>query len=536
MTGRPRRATLLAVAISSALLAFAFASTSASAAVNPMMSTNYEFSCGLKNNGTISCFGDNDQGQLGNGTFDQSFIPVQVSGITNAVAIATSDETACALLADTSVRCWGQGGDGELGDGPSTDSNVPVQPAGLTAVKALTALDYSFCAHMIDNTVKCWGAQENGQFGTGDTNDVVVPTTVPGLTNVAKVSNGQDVLCAIITGGTVKCLGDDSDGGLGNGLPLADSTTAVDVSGITNAIDIAVGDESACALLASTQVVCWGESDEGQTGNGDVTGADQPEPVTALLPSNVITIRPGYDNACAVTADNKVFCWGNNEDGQAGDGSSGNDKFTPVQVQNLGPFADFAQQFEAAPCVIRAGGAVACWGSNGYGEAGDGNISTADILSPREISNLNLTPVPFASAQNTISTAGKATVDRKKRFYTRNGSFSMQPSVYSLQSVACSGLATFTTKYRYTAIKIVKRKGKRVRKKVKKTKTVRTTAPMVPSGANCAANFSLKKLPVKFLNNKTITIDASFPGNAALEPATASLKTKLPKVKFKKKR
>lgn len=534
-TGLPRPL-LLALFLAGALMTTAFAAASANAAVNPQISTNYEFSCGLKNDGTVHCFGDNDQGQLGNGNNTPSYVPVQVSGITNAVAIATSDETACALLADTSVRCWGQGGDGELGIGLEEDRNTPVQPTGLTGVKAISGQDYSFCAHMIDNTVKCWGYQDQGQFGTGGTADVLVPTTVPGLTNVAKVSNGQDIVCAIIVGGAVKCLGDDSGGGLGNGLPLADSLTAVDVSGVTNAIDIAVGDESACALLATGQVMCWGDNGDGQLGNGDVIGTDQNTPVAAILPGNVASIRAGYDDACAITADNKIYCWGNNTDGQAGDGSSGDDKYTPVQVQNLGAFVEFAQQYESTPCVVKAGGAVACWGNNEYGSGGDGNVSLADILSPRDISNLNLTPLPFASAQNTVATAGKAKVDRKKRYYTRSGTFSVQPSVFSIQTVACAGLATVTTKYSYRAIKIVKRKGKRVRKKVKKTKTVRTTAQMAPSGANCAASFSLKKLPVKYLNNKSITINATFAGNAALEPATASLKTKLPKVKIKKKR
>lgn len=536
MTRKSRRAIVLALAISSALLALAFGSASASAAVNPMMSTNYEFSCGLKNNGTIHCFGENDQGQLGNGTNGQSYLPVQVSGITNGIAIATSDETACALLSDTSVRCWGQGTSGELGDGLGSSSNVPVQPLGLTGVKAISGLDYSFCALMIDNSVKCWGYQENGQFGTGNIDNVLVPTAVPGLTNVAKVSVGQDNVCAIIIGGTVKCLGDDDSGGLGNGPPLADSFTAVDVSGITNALDIAVSDESACALLVTGQVMCWGDNGQGQLANGDVIGTDQDAPVPALLPNSVSSIHSGYDGGCAVTADKKVYCWGRNFRGQAGDGSSGDDKFTPVQVLNLGSFVEFVQQFEETPCVIRAGGAVACWGSNEKGSGGDGNLSLANILSPREISNLNLTPVPFASTQNTFAVAGKAKVDRKKRFYTRSGTFSVRPSVFSIQSVACASTVTISTKYSYRAIKIVKRKGKRVRKKVKKVKTVRTKPLMTPSGVDCTANFTLKKLPVQFMNGRSITMTATFAGNTAVEPVTASLKTKLPKVKLKKKR
>ena len=140
------------------------------------LSAGTEGECAVLADGTAACWGANNHGQLGNGTVTNgppygSSTPVAVSGLTNVIAITTAGSYACALLSEGSVSCWGDNEDGTLGNGTTTDSALPVAVPGLTDIVAISAgIDHA-CALAVDGTVWCWGLNINGELGHAPTND-----------------------------------------------------------------------------------------------------------------------------------------------------------------------------------------------------------------------------------------------------------------------------------------------------------------------------------------------------------------------------
>jgi alpha-tubulin suppressor-like RCC1 family protein len=193
--------------------------------------------------GTVKCWGDNGEGELGDAVTNHSGVtkdwlgndfsptPVAVSNITSATAIGSSKgEYSCALISGGTVKCWGQGGAGELGNGQNTDSFTPVQVSNITSASAAGGGEAYSCAVLSDGTVECWGSNEDGQLGNGTTTSSSSPVQVSGITSASAVDGAYDHTCAL-TGGTVKCWGDNYYGQLGNG-EMGYSSVPVGVIGL----------------------------------------------------------------------------------------------------------------------------------------------------------------------------------------------------------------------------------------------------------------------------------------------------------------
>jgi alpha-tubulin suppressor-like RCC1 family protein len=228
--------------------------------------------CALLANGSIQCWGYNGEGQLGNNSTVNSSIPVTVSGITTATAIAMGSNaigvsSSCALLEGGSVVCWGYNGDNELGNGTAVDSWVPVPVSGISNATAIS----TSCAVLAGGTVKCWGNNNYGELGSGSTAaGSSVPVTVSGITTAVAVSSDLTA-CAILSGGTIKCWGDNSNGTFGNNTSTSSNVPVSAASGITNATQISVGVYGACARLTGGSVKCWGDAD--YLGNGTASNS-----------------------------------------------------------------------------------------------------------------------------------------------------------------------------------------------------------------------------------------------------------------------
>ena len=182
--------------------------------------------CAILDDGSVSCWGYNSNGQLGDGTTTNRNTPTQTSSLgtdRTAVAISTGQHHTCAILDDGSVSCWGDNDYGKLGDGTTTDRNTPTQTSSLgtdrTAV-AISAGDYHTCAILDDGSVSCWGYNDYGQLGDGTTTDRNTPTQTSSLgtdrTAVA-ITAGDYHTCAILDDGSVSCWGYNSYGQLGDG-------------------------------------------------------------------------------------------------------------------------------------------------------------------------------------------------------------------------------------------------------------------------------------------------------------------------------
>jgi alpha-tubulin suppressor-like RCC1 family protein len=188
-----------------------------------------EHVCVLQASGKIFCWGNNENGQLGNGGTSNSDNPAQVSGITNAVQVAVGSDHSCALLSDSTVSCWGANFGGQLGDGTTNPHHTPAPVPGLSRVAHIaTGGDVTY-AQMADGTVQVWGFNTQSQFGDGTTSaGRPSPGLIPGLTGVAVISAGLQHQCALLTNNTVVCWGKNQQGQLGNGT-TTDSAVPVTV-------------------------------------------------------------------------------------------------------------------------------------------------------------------------------------------------------------------------------------------------------------------------------------------------------------------
>ena len=238
-----------------------------------------EFSCVSLTDGTISCYGGNDLGQLGNGTnaSASAAAPAKVLGISTAVDVdAGFTKFACATLQNGTVQCWGRNDSGQLGNGSTVGTNRPITVPGVTNAVAVSAGSTSACALLSDRTVKCWGS---GLLGNGTTSVRSQPVTVVGLNNAVSISVGGNHACAVTTAGQVLCWGQNASGQLGNGTRTASSLTVV-VNGVNNAVGSSSGVLHSCVRRSTASVSCWGEDAQGQTSGR--RGEDKLTPVTPV--------------------------------------------------------------------------------------------------------------------------------------------------------------------------------------------------------------------------------------------------------------
>jgi alpha-tubulin suppressor-like RCC1 family protein len=347
--------------------------------------------CALLSDGTVKCWGENWDGQLGDGKSNPienySAIPVTVTGLSTAVAVSTEDYYTCALLSDGTAKCWGDNTFGELGDGTTTSSSTPVPVSGLINAVAIAVGGRFTCALLSDGTAKCWGNNWYGQLGDGTTTDSHTPVPVSGLINAVAIATGGYHTCALLSDGTVKCWGWNDYGQLGDGTTTL-RTTPVTVSGLTNAVAIAAGDEHTCALLSDGTVKCWGYNGVGQLGDGKSNPIESHSaiPVTVTGLSNAVAIAAGWAHTCALLSDGTAKCWGDNDFGQLGDGTT-TLRTTPVTVSGLtNAVAIAAGTYHT--CALLSNGTVKCWGYNGVGQLGDG--TTTNRNTPVTVLNYNI--------------------------------------------------------------------------------------------------------------------------------------------------
>lgn len=337
------------------------------------------YTLALLRDGTVRAWGDNSEGQLGDGSTMVRARPVVVPGLAGVAQVAAGAYSSCARLTDGTVRCWGAGTNGQLGDGQRAARPTPGPVSGVAGAIDVAVGLYHACAVVTDGTVRCWG--RGGDVGDGTVSTRDTPVTLAGLAGVTRVVIGRSNLagetgsfnCALRGDGTVSCWGTNGAGQLGNGTRDGARTPA-DVPGLTHVADLALGGQHGCAVLRDNTVRCWGANARGELGDGTREMRVTPVAVPGL--TGVRKVVCGDGHSCALLTDGTVRCWGANGAGELGQGTRGSDPVTsPVAVPGLAGVADLAAGSEHT-CAVLGDGATRCWGNNFTSQLGDGTEET----------------------------------------------------------------------------------------------------------------------------------------------------------------
>jgi alpha-tubulin suppressor-like RCC1 family protein len=229
----------------------------------------------------LACWGFGLFGMLGNGQLDHSLSPVD-PGLSDVVQLAGGYYHACALHRDSTLSCWGNNDHGQLGVEGIDMAKVPTKVPNLDQVTQVAASANHTCAVRADHSVWCWGDGKYGQLGHGDTASHPTPTQVPGVSDAVEVDTGTDLTCARLGSGQVSCWGMNFSGQLGRPELVGEPLTAAVVAGVSNCVQVVAGHSMACALLIGGDLKCWGQNWYGQLGDG--TTDDAAEPKTVLRP------------------------------------------------------------------------------------------------------------------------------------------------------------------------------------------------------------------------------------------------------------
>ncbi|MDV5148785.1 chromosome condensation regulator RCC1 [Streptomyces sp. SBC-4] len=290
--------------------------------------TNQVFALALLRDGTLQSWGGNVSGQLGDGTTVNRAFPAAVAGLSGVTGIAAGLDFSMALRGGR-VLSWGSDAFGQLGNGlpdPSGATTLPVAVQSLNRVKAISAGCQFALALREDGTVWTWGRNHEGQLGIGSLTDRNTPQRVAGLENIVAVKAGCRHALALTSDHTVKAWGRNGSGELGNDS-TDPSTVPVDVKHLDHVAEIFAGPYHNLALLDDGSVRSWGENWAGQLGDGTKVKRTTPVPLPRL--SGVSSLLGGWNFTLALLDDQSVLAWGENDLGQLGDGST-TSSLTPV--------------------------------------------------------------------------------------------------------------------------------------------------------------------------------------------------------------
>ncbi len=379
---------------------------------------------------STKCWGLNTTGQLGQGDTENrgdqagemgnNLSPIDLGLGRFAVALAAGGGFTCAVLDDHTTKCWGDNQFGELGQGDTVSRGDGATEmganllaidlgAGRTAVALAAGLQFA-CALLDNATVKCWGKNDVGQLGQGDTaargdgatemgNNLLAIDLGTGRT-AAALAAGQSFVCALLDDATVKCWGDNSAGQLGQGdtatrgdgaAEMGDNLLAIDLGGVHTAVAIAAGNLHACAVLDDATVKCWGDNSAGQLGQGDTAARGDG---AAEMGNNLLTIdlgtgrtavalTAGVSETCALLDNATVKCWGANGNGELGQGDITTRGDGPGEMGDALPAISLGLDRTAVAiasggndtCALLDDGMVKCWGKNDVGQLGQGDTA-----------------------------------------------------------------------------------------------------------------------------------------------------------------
>jgi alpha-tubulin suppressor-like RCC1 family protein len=330
----------------------------------------------IKTDGTLLSWGNNASGSLGNNSqflLNES-APVAVVNAADIVALAAGQEHSLALKADGTVLAWGNDAGGQLGDNAALEDKAkPVVVNGANQIIDIAAGLFFSLALKSDGTMLAWGNNSKGQLG--DSNiiaDKPTPVAVSGASDIVAIAAGSEHSLALKADGTMLAWGLDNNGQLGNDAHLVDQPLPVPVANATGIVSIAAGYNHSLALTSSGNVLAWGSDFGGQLGD-NIPKVNKSTPVSVTGANQIVAIAGGHFHSLALKADGTMLAWGSDTFGELGDGDQLNPQGLPVNVENVSNIVaiDAGEQFSLA---LKSDGTLQSWGQDSSGQLGDGSV------------------------------------------------------------------------------------------------------------------------------------------------------------------
>lgn len=395
----------------------------------PTLALGADHTCATLDDRTVKCWGYNARGALGIGDRDNrgdapgemgGALPTVALGVgRTALEVRSGGSFVCAVLDDRSVKCWGSNDRGQLGLGDTIDRGRETEDMGDAlprldlgtgrTVQSLTAGAAHTCAILDDASIRCWGDNDSGQLGLGDTTargtsksqmgSALAPVPIGTGRSAKAIAAGARHTCAILDDGSVKCWGRNGWGQLGLGdkanrgsspNQMGDALARVDLGPARTALAIAAGSSHTCAILDDRSVKCWGSTEVGQLGLGEIDNhrGDASGEMGAALPRvelgtgrAAVAIAAGSNHTCVILDDHSLKCWGDGGSGQLGYGDvtyRGAGPFEmgdalPAVALGSGRHAVSLSLGGAHTCVVLDDHSIKCWGRNAFGTLGLGD-------------------------------------------------------------------------------------------------------------------------------------------------------------------
>jgi len=299
--------------------------------------------------------------------------------------ISAGTDHACGIRTGDVVYCWGDNFNGEGGIGTfNTPTLLPLGSIGNIAFAQVSAGEFYSCGLDASGNAYCWGANDSAQLGDGSTGENV-PSPVSSSFTYKQISAFGHHTCAVRTGAgdqPVDCWGANDRGQAGTGSSTAPVTSPTEIA-ISNSMfsQVTVGINHTCARKANNDVWCWGANDSGQVGNG-TSGPDVLAPSTKIGGvQKFSTISAGASFTCAIDGtSSNAYCWGSNAYGQLGINSFGGvPKDVPTKVNGSTTFnAITTGWFHTCAIEVPAAHRAFCWGANDNGQLGIGSFGSVN--------------------------------------------------------------------------------------------------------------------------------------------------------------
>lgn len=414
------------------------------------LATSYHMTCVVSSAGALKCWGNNAEGQLGQGDtvtrgetaneMGSNLTPINVGSGRTVKSFSMGDYHVCAILDNNKVKCWGWNGAGELGLGDTVTrgdnanemgNNLPYVDLGTgRTAKAISAGGSHTCAILDNDKLKCWGYNTDGELGNESTANVGdqanqmgdnLPYVNLGTGRTVKViSAAGHNTCALLDNNDVKCWGHNGFGQLGvghnsgfthNAGSMGDNLAPIDLGTGRTAKTVIAGGFYNCAILDNDKLKCWGRNNNGQLGLGDTSDrGDQANEMGDNLAyinlgtnKTIDSVSLFYDHACAVLTDKTMKCWGYNDVGQLGLGDTNNrgdnanemgDNLPTISL-GTGYTAKAVAAGHAHSCVILNTDDIKCWGNGWLGALGYENGNSAGFTSGQMGDNLPVVNTGF---------------------------------------------------------------------------------------------------------------------------------------------